>query len=60
MSATSYIATWFYKESAKEASFYPQTGQRGDSGLTHSIYMQIQVPFFGRHTDLPSAAGLSR
>lgn len=46
MSAISYIATWFYKESAKEASFYPQTGQRGDSELTHSIYMQIQVPFF--------------
>ena len=46
MSAISYIATWFYKESAKDASFYPQTGQRGDSGLTHSIYMQIQVPFF--------------
>ena len=46
MSATSYIATWFYKESAQDASYYPQTGQRGDSELTHSIYMQIQVPFF--------------
>lgn len=45
MSATPYIATWFYKESADEASFYPQAGQRGDSVLTHSIYMQIQVPF---------------
>lgn len=46
MSSTSYIATWFYKESAKEASYYPQAGQRGDAELTHSIYMQIQVPFF--------------
>ena len=46
MSSTSYIATWFYKESAEEASYYPQAGQRGDSRLTHSIYMQIQVPFF--------------
>ena len=41
-----YIATWFYKESAEEASFYPQMGQKGDSALVHSIYMQIQVPFF--------------
>lgn len=41
-----YIATWFYKESALDASFYPQTGKRGDSSLVHSIYMQIQVPFF--------------
>lgn len=46
MNTTSYIATWFYKESADEASFYPQAGQRGDAELTHSIYMQIQVPFF--------------
>lgn len=46
MSAIPYIATWFYKESADEASFYPQAGQRGDSVLTHSIYLQIQVPFF--------------
>ena len=41
-----YIATWFYRESADEASFYPQMGQRGDSALVHSVYMQIQVPFF--------------
>lgn len=41
-----YIATWFYKESKEEASFYPQAGQTGDSELVHSIYMQIQVPFF--------------
>lgn len=41
-----YIATWFYKESKEDASFYPQAGQRGDSSLVHSIYMQIQVPFF--------------
>lgn len=41
-----YIATWFYKESKDEASFYPQAGGTGDSGLVHSIYMQIQVPFF--------------
>lgn len=41
-----YIATWFYKESKAEASFYPQAGQTGDSELVHSIYMQIQVPFF--------------
>lgn len=41
-----YIATWFYRESAEEASFYPQMGQKGDSALVHSIYMQIQVPFF--------------
>lgn len=44
--ATDYIATWFYKESAEEASFYPQLGQKGNSALVHSIYMQIQVPFF--------------
>lgn len=43
---TNYIATWFYKESKEEASFYPQAGQSGDSELVHSIYMQIQVPFF--------------
>lgn len=41
-----YIATWFYKESSEEASFYPQAGRRGDSPLVHSIYLQIQVPFF--------------
>lgn len=41
-----YIATWFYKENAAEASFYPQAGGRGDSPLLHSVYMQIQVPFF--------------
>lgn len=41
-----YIATWFYKESKEEASFYPQAGKTGDSELVHSIYMQIQVPFF--------------
>lgn len=43
---TDYIITWFYRESADEASFYPQMGQKGDSALVHSIYMQIQVPFF--------------
>mgnify|MGYP000523766209 CR=1 FL=1 len=43
---TNYIATWFYKESKEDASFYPQAGKRGDSALVHSIYMQIQVPFF--------------
>ena len=42
---TNYIATWFYKESKEDASFYPQAGKRGDSALVHSIYMQIQVPF---------------
>ncbi len=41
-----YIATWFYRESADEASFYPQMGEKGSSELVHSIYMQIQVPFF--------------
>ena len=41
-----YIATWFYRESAEEASFYPQAGGRGDSSLLHSVYMQILVPFF--------------
>ena len=41
-----YIATWFYRESESEASFYPQLGQKGDSQLAHSVYMQIQVPFF--------------
>jgi len=40
-----YLATWFYKENAEDASFYPQAGT-GDSPLTHSIYMQILVPFF--------------
>lgn len=43
---TNYIATWFYKESDEEASFYPQMGKKGNSTLAHSIYMQIQVPFF--------------
>ena len=46
MEKTHYIATWFYKENAEEASFYPQAGGRGDSSLLHSVYMQIQVPFF--------------
>ena len=41
-----YIATWFYRESREEASFYPQAGGRGDSALLQSVYMQIQVPFF--------------
>lgn len=41
-----YIATWFYKESDQEASFYPQMGEKGNSALVHSIYMQIQLPFF--------------
>lgn len=41
-----YITTWFYRESKEEASFYPQLGQKGNSSLVHSIYMQIQVPFF--------------
>ena len=41
-----YIATWFYKESKDDASFYPQLGQKGCSALVHSVYMQIQVPFF--------------
>ena len=41
-----YIATWFYKESAEEASYYPQMGRKGNSSLAHSVYMQIQVPFF--------------
>lgn len=41
-----YIATWFYKESDQEASFYPQMGEKGNSTLVHSIYMQIQIPFF--------------
>ena len=44
--AINYIATWFYKESAEEASFYPQMGESGSSELVHSIYMQIQIPFF--------------
>ncbi|MCK9160420.1 MAG: hypothetical protein WCR45_04185 [Bacteroidaceae bacterium] len=43
---TNYIATWFYKESKADASYYPQVGKRGDSTLVHSIYMQIQVPFY--------------
>ena len=43
---TNYIATWFYKESSEEASYYPQMGRKGDSALVHSVYMQIQVPFF--------------
>lgn len=41
-----YIATWFYREDAAEASYYPQAGGKGDSALLHSVYMQIQVPFF--------------
>ena len=32
---TNYIATWFYKESKEDASFYPQAGKRGDSALFH-------------------------
>lgn len=39
------ISTWFYKESKEDGSFYPQVGS-GASPLAHSIYMQIQVPFF--------------
>lgn len=42
---TDYIATWFYRESAGEESFYPQVGS-GSSAPAHAIYMQIQVPFF--------------
>lgn len=41
-----YIATWFYKEDKTDTSFYPQVGRNGASELVHSIYMQIQVPFF--------------
>lgn len=41
-----YITTWFYRESKEEASFYPQLGKKGHSALVHSVYMQIQVPFF--------------
>jgi hypothetical protein len=41
-----YIASWFYYESSEEASYYPQIGRKGDSPLAHSIYMQIQVPFY--------------
>lgn len=40
-----YIATWFYRESPEEASFYPQGGGWGDSALVHSVYMQLLVPF---------------
>lgn len=39
------ISSWFYKESKEDSSFYPQVGS-GASPLAHSIYMQIQVPFF--------------
>lgn len=41
-----YIATWFYQESKEQASYYPQMGRNGADSLVHSIYMQIQVPFF--------------
>lgn len=41
-----YITTWFYKESDNDNSYYPQIGERGNSALSQSIYMQIQVPFF--------------
>ena len=34
---TNYIATWFYKESKEDASFYPQAGKRGDSAQLHSL-----------------------
>lgn len=44
--AKNYIATWFYKESDSENSYYPQIGKNGNSALAQSIYMQIQVPFF--------------
>ena len=44
--ASDYIATWFYRESESEAGYYPQIGTKGSSALAHSIYMQIQVPFF--------------
>lgn len=43
--STSYITTWFYREKADEASYYPQVGG-GASELVQSVYMQIQVPFF--------------
>ena len=32
---TNYIATWFYKESKEDASFYPQAGKRGAVSYTH-------------------------
>lgn len=41
-----YIVTWFYREGADDYSYYPQVGGRGDSPLLHSVYMQIQLPFF--------------
>ena len=53
-----YIATWFYRESQGEASFYPQAGGRGDSALLHSVYMQIQVPFFTTFRHYNPEAGL--
>ncbi len=45
-SSKHYIASWFYFETADEASYYPQMGRKGNSPLAHSVYMQIQVPFF--------------
>ena len=47
---TNYIATWFYKESKEDASFYPQAGKRGDSALVHSIYMPVSYT----HLTLPT------
>ena len=49
---TNYIATWFYKESKEDASFYPQAGKRGDSALVHSIYMHM-VPYPPRVSSRP-------
>ena len=43
---TNYIATWFYKESKEDASFYPQAGKRGDSALIHSIYADTSAVLY--------------
>ena len=54
---TDYIATWFYKENADEASYYPQMGG-GSARYVHLIYMQILVPFFTTFRRYNPRAGL--
>ena len=56
---TNYIATWFYKESKEDASFYPQAGKRGDSALVHSI-LDVSYGFQGERKRYFYVNGLMR
>ena len=43
-----YIATWFYKESKDEASFYPQGGGKGELSSA-SLHLYADSSTFLRH-----------